>query len=75
MGPFRVQVAKSLVNLATVGALLALLSQTVPFAFTVLPTVLEALGSRFSRFAIPAIQVSVWFFVIFDAGTDIPPRQ
>lgn len=52
--------------------LLVLLVQLVPFAITLLPTTFELLGSRLARFDIAVFQVLTWFFILFDAITDIP---
>lgn len=72
MTPYRERVLEVAAGLAAVGVFLAWLVQVLPFSLTVLPTFTEMLGSRFARFGIPAVQGAVWFFVIFDAATDIP---
>lgn len=71
MTPYRERVLEVAAGLAAVGVFLAWLVQILPFSLTVLPTFTELLGSRFARFGIPAVQGAVWFFVLFDAATDI----
>lgn len=53
--------------------LLSLAVQALPVTFTLLPTFLEMLGSKFARFNIPALQLAVWAFILFDLCTDMGP--
>lgn len=57
---------------AAIGALLGFLAQAIPWALTLLPTATEMLGSKFARFSVASFQWAVWFFVVYDALTDIP---
>lgn len=65
-------------RLATIGAIGALavvvgfLVQVIPWALTLLPTAVEMLGSKFAQFSVAVFQWAVWFFVLYDAVTDIP---